>query len=178
VPRGPPPRPSYDPSHSSDDEQDEREPYEQHAPEERNDHYAIRYSKKTKQDNINTAREAPVYECNQQSTDPCFWSLFHSDWDCSIYLNKKTPVVLTKEVNWEWMAVKKNSVFDKMKATCDELETTKMMSFKYGWNEEIIYQFYATFYFDADGQKMVWMTAGQQYECTVCHFARILRLEH
>jgi phage terminase large subunit len=58
-------------------------------------------------------------------------------------------VVPTKEVNWEWMVVKKNSIFDKIKATCDELEVTKKMSFKYDCNEEIIYQFYATLYFDA-----------------------------
>jgi hypothetical protein len=37
-----------------------------------------------------------------------------------------------------------------MKATCDELAMTKMMSLKYNWNDEIICQFYATLYFDAD----------------------------
>jgi hypothetical protein len=87
-------------------------------------------------------------------------------------------VVPTKVVNWVWMAAKKNSIFDKIKATCDELEMTKMMSFKFDWNEEIIYQLYATFYFDADGQKMMWMTEAQQYECTVHRFARMLGLEH
>jgi phage terminase large subunit len=76
------------------------------------------------------------------------------------------------------MAAKKNSIFNKIKATCDELEMMKMMSFKYDWNEEIIYQFYATFYFDATGQKMMWMIAGQQYDCTVHHFAQMLWLEH
>jgi hypothetical protein len=138
VSHGPPPRLSYHLSHSSDDEQDECELYESHAPEEHNDHYAIWYFKKTKQDTINIAHEAPIYECSQQSVDPRFWSFFHPDWYRSIYLNKKTPVVPTKEVNWEWMAAKKNSMFDKIKATCDELEMAKMMSFKYDWNEEII----------------------------------------
>jgi hypothetical protein len=46
------PRPSHHPSHSSDDEQDEHELYERYAPEERHDHYAIRYSKKSKQSTI------------------------------------------------------------------------------------------------------------------------------
>jgi hypothetical protein len=55
---------------------------------------------------------------------------------------------------------------------------TQMMSFKYDWNEEIICQFYATFYFDADGQKLMWMTARQRYECIVRRFARMLGLEH
>jgi hypothetical protein len=44
------------------------------------------------------------------------------------------------------MAARRHSVFDKIKATCDELEMTKMMSFKYDWNKEIICQFYATLY--------------------------------
>jgi hypothetical protein len=55
---------------------------------------------------------------------------------------------------------------------------TKMMSFKYDWNKEIICQFYATLYFDADAQKLVWMTVGQQYEITVRGFADLLGLEH
>jgi hypothetical protein len=155
------PHSSHHPSHSSNEERDEREMYKWHDPEESDDHYAIWYSKKTKQETINHNREAPVYEGSQQSVDPQFWSLFHSNWYRSIYLHKKTPVVPTKEVNWDWMAVKKNSIFNKIKATCDDLEMTPMMSFKYDWNEELICQFYATFYFDAAGQKLMWMTAGQ-----------------
>jgi hypothetical protein len=107
----PPPHPRHHPYHSSDKEEDERELYERHAPEERNDHYAIWYSKKTKHGTINHNCEAPAYEGSQQSADPQFWSLFHSIWYRSIYLHKKTPVVPTKEVNWEWMAAKKNSIF-------------------------------------------------------------------
>jgi hypothetical protein len=148
------------PSHHSDEEEDEHELYERHAPVERHDHYAIRYSKKTKQGTINRNREAPVYESSQQSVDPRFWSLFHTDWYRSIYLHKKTPVVPTKEVNWDWRATKKNSIFNKIKATCDELEMTPMMSLKYDWNEELICQFYSTFCFDVAGQKLMWMTAG------------------
>jgi hypothetical protein len=61
MPRGPPPPQScHHPSHSNDEEHDERELYKRHAPEERRDHYAIRYSKRTKQDTINTNREAPM----------------------------------------------------------------------------------------------------------------------
>jgi hypothetical protein len=56
-----------------------------------------------------------------------------------------------------------------IKATCDELEMTEIMSFKYNWNREIICQFYATLYFDADGQ---------QYEVIVLAFVRLLGFEH
>jgi hypothetical protein len=59
------------------------------------------------------------------------------------------------------MVARRHLVFDKIKTTCDELEMTKMMNFKFDWNKEIICQFYATLYFDADGQKLIWMTDGQ-----------------
>jgi hypothetical protein len=154
VGHGPPPpsHPHHHPSHSSDDDEEEREMLERHAPIELSSHKTIRYSKKTKQRTINDNREAPMYEGGKQSYDPHFWSLFHSDRYCSIYLNKKRPVVVTHWVNWDWMAARRHTTFYKMKATCDQLEMTKMMCFNYSWNKEIICQFYATFYFDADGQ--------------------------
>jgi hypothetical protein len=71
------------------------------------------------------------------------------------------PVVETQWVNRDWMAARRHLVFDKIKTTCDELEMTKMMNFNFDWNKEIICQFYATLYFDADGQKLIWMTDGQ-----------------
>jgi hypothetical protein len=135
------PCPSHHPSHSSDDEQDEHELYERYAPEECQDHYAIHYSKKSKQSTINENREAPVYEGSKQSRDPHFWFLFHSDRYRSIYLNKAKPVVETQWVNWDWMANKRHTIFNQIKATCDELEMTMMMRFKYDWNKEMICQF-------------------------------------
>jgi hypothetical protein len=76
------------------------------------------------------------------------------------------------------MATRRHTIFNQNKATCDELEMTKMMSFKYNWNNEIICQFYATLYFDADAQKLMWMTDRRQYEIIVCVFASLLALEH
>jgi hypothetical protein len=107
-----------------------------------------------------------------------FLSLFHLDWYHSIYLHKKKPVVKTKWVYWEWMATRRHTIFNQIKGTCDEMEMTKMMSFKYDWNNEIICQFYAILYFDTDGQKLIWMMDGQWYEITVCGFAQLLGLEH
>jgi hypothetical protein len=58
------------------------------------------------------------------------------------------------------MATRHHNIFNKIKAPCDELEMSKMMSFKYNWNDEIICQFYSTLYFDTDGQKLMWITDG------------------
>jgi hypothetical protein len=52
------------------------------------------------------------------------------------------------------------------------------MSFKYDCNKETICQFYATFYFYADGQKLMWMTDRQQYEITIRGFAQLVGLKH
>jgi hypothetical protein len=113
--------------------------FEWHTPIERSSYLALYYSKKTKQSTINENHEAHVYEGSKQSRDPRFWSLFHSDWYRSIYLHKLKPMVETHWVNWDWMATRRLSTFDKIKATYDELEMTKMMCLKYSWNREIIY---------------------------------------
>jgi hypothetical protein len=76
------------------------------------------------------------------------------------------------------MANKRHTIFNQIKATCDELEMTKMMSFKYDFNKEIICQFYATLYSDAAAQHLLWISAGQKYEITVRGFAHLLGLEH
>jgi hypothetical protein len=132
------PRLSHHPSRSSDEDVEDHEMFEWHSPIEGSSHLALRYSKKKKQSTINENREAPVYEGSKQSHDPHFWALFHLDWYHSIYLYKLKPVVETQWVNWDWMVVRRLSTFDKIKATCDELEMTKMMCFKYSWNKEII----------------------------------------
>jgi hypothetical protein len=130
VTRHPPP-PHHHPSHSNDEEEDDCELLKRHAPVERSNHLAIKYSKKTKQSTINANHKAPVYARNKQSMDRLFWSLFHYDWYHSIYLYKKKPVVETKWVNWDWMASRRHTIFNQIKTTCDKLEMTKMMSFKY-----------------------------------------------
>jgi hypothetical protein len=96
-----PPPPHHHPSHSSNEEENDCEMFKQHAPIERSNHMAIKYSKKIKQSTINENCEAPVYDGNKQSWDPRFWSLFHSDWYHSFYLHKKKPVVEIKWVNWD-----------------------------------------------------------------------------
>jgi hypothetical protein len=147
----PPPRPSHHTSHYNDEGEDDHEVLERYPPIECSSHMAIRYSKKTKQGTVNGNREAPLYVGSKQYRYPHFWSLFHFHWYCFIYLDKKRPVMETQWVNWDWMAARRHSTFDQIKATCDKLEMTKLMCFKYSWNKEIICQFYTTLYFDDDG---------------------------
>jgi hypothetical protein len=126
----PPPRPTHHPSHSSVEEEDDHETFKIHSPQERTNRMPLRYSKKTKQQTINEACGAPVYDGSQEFIDRRFWSYFHTYWYHSIYLYKKKPMVDTKWVNWEWMATRCHTIFNQIKATCDELAITKMMSFE------------------------------------------------
>jgi hypothetical protein len=146
----PPPRPSHHPSHSSDEDEDDRETFKIQSPIERINRMPHKYSKKVKKEIINQNCGYPVHDGSQQCTNKRFWSQFHMDWYCSIYLYAKKPMVETKWVNWEWMATRHHTIFNQIKATCDELEMTKMTSFRYDWNNKIISQFYATLYFVVD----------------------------
>jgi hypothetical protein len=66
---------------------------------------------------------------------------------------KKTPVVESKWVNWDWME-KKDKHFRRVREACDFVELTDMLRFEHNWNTEIICQIYSTLYFDDAGQKI------------------------
>jgi hypothetical protein len=127
----PPPCSRHHPSHSSKEEENERELFMIYSPIESANRIPQKYSKKTKQETINRLCGDSMYECDQQSSDPRFWSHFHAYWYTSIYHYAKKPAVENKWVNWDWMATRCHTIFNKIKAMCDELEMTKMMSFKY-----------------------------------------------
>jgi hypothetical protein len=158
------PAPASHPSNHNEDE--EPEALQMHAPMESGNWVAIVYSKKTSLRTLTDNREAPVYVGRWMCTNQRFWSFFHTDWYRSVYLPKRKSVVETKWVNWEWMSRRRNKYFNDIKEACDTLELTKMMCFKYDWNKEVICQFYSMLYFDADGQKLIWMTDRKKYEVT------------
>jgi hypothetical protein len=84
VTRGPPPHLRHHPSHSNDEDEEEHELYKIHSPIECTNRMPQKYSKRTPQGTINRLHGEPVYECLQQSSDPRFWSHFHTDWYSSI----------------------------------------------------------------------------------------------
>jgi hypothetical protein len=176
VIRSPPPHPRHHPSHSSEEDDDDCELSKIHSPIKCTNRMPHKYSRKTKQEIINQNHGHPVYDYDHQSSDLRLWSHFHMDWYNSAYRYAKKLVVETKWVNWEWMATRRHTIFNQIKAASDVLEMTKTMSFKYDWNNEIMCQFYATLYFDIDGQKLLWMTDEQRYEIIVQWFACLLGL--
>jgi hypothetical protein len=50
----------------------------------------------------------------------------------------------------------------------------KIMGFRYDWNEEVILQFYSTFFFHKNNSDITWMTNGTKYSISIGRFASIL----
>ena len=48
------------------------------------------------------------------------------------------------------------------------------MSFRYNWNEEVLAQFHATFFYDIYTDEIHWMTEGRHYRVDFVTFSRIL----
>jgi hypothetical protein len=96
--RPPPPHPAHHPSHSCE-EDEEPKAFKMHSPQECTNRVALKYSKKTKQETINSACGAPTYDGSQQCIDRRFWFYLHMDWYRSIYLYKKKPMIEKKLVN-------------------------------------------------------------------------------
>jgi hypothetical protein len=52
----------------------------------------------------------------------------------------------------------------------------KIMAFRYDWNEEVILQFYSTFFFHKNSSSITWMTDDTKYSISIGQFASILGL--
>jgi hypothetical protein len=50
------------------------------------------------------------------------------------------------------------------------------MTFRYDWNEEVILQFYSTFFFHKNSTDITWMTNSTKYSISIGRFASILGL--
>ena len=48
------------------------------------------------------------------------------------------------------------------------------MSFRYNWNEEVLAQFHATFFYDIYTDEIHWMNEGRHYYVDFVIFSRIL----
>jgi hypothetical protein len=120
----------------------------------------------------------PCYESTKEGSDPRFWSYFHADWYQSVYESKQTLVVLMQWMDWTFLEKHKKScptvkdVID----MCDYHRLKKIMTFWYDWNEEVILQFYSTFFFHKNNTSITWMTNGMKYSISIGRFASILGL--
>ena len=66
-------------------------------------------------------------------------------------------------IDWDEMQEKEEPEFDKVIKICDRFQLLDIMGFQYNWNEEVLEQFYATYFYDQTSDESHWMTDGRHY---------------
>jgi len=69
---------------------------------------------------------------------------------------------------------KKDAEFDKVIRACERFELSELMAFRYDWNEEVLGQFHATYFYDQISDEVHWMTDGMHYRIDFVTFSRLL----
>jgi hypothetical protein len=118
------------------------------------------------------------YDSAKEGHDPHFWSFFHADWYRSVYQPKQTPVVPMQWMDWAFLEKHKKDcqAFKYVIDMCKYHRLEKIMDFRYDWNEEVILQFYSTFFFHKNSTGISWMTDDTKYSISIGWFASILGL--
>jgi hypothetical protein len=104
-----------------------------------------------------------------------FHTAFQQNFYESVITTKTKLMVISQWIDWTYMEAKHAAIFDEVVATCRAKHLRDVMSFQKNWNNEIIAQFYATFYVEEreDIRKFHWMTKGRWFEITFEQFARL-----
>jgi hypothetical protein len=79
----------------------------------------------------------------------------------------------------DWAFLEKNKdcqAFKDVIEMCDYHGPKKIMSLRNDWNDEVILQFYSTFFFHNNSIGITWMTNDTKYSVTIGHFASIIVL--
>jgi hypothetical protein len=78
----------------------------------------------------------------------------------------------------DWAYIEKHRkdcpTFKDVLEMCEYHGLKKIMTFQYDWNEEVILQFYSTFFFHKNSTGITWMTNGTKYSISIGRFASIL----
>jgi hypothetical protein len=89
---------------------------------------------------------------------------------------KSSPVVKQQYVDIEYMRNKKDTLFNRVLEACDLHGITDLLQFRYNWNQEIIYEFYSTLFYDKKERIFMWMTNDKRFHVRLAQFAQILGL--
>jgi hypothetical protein len=92
-----------------------------------------------------------------------------------LYL-KTSLVVKQQYVDIEYMRNKKDMHFNRILEACDLHGITDLLQFRYNWNQEIIFEFYSTLFYDKKERIFIWMTNGGRFHVKLAQFVQILGL--
>ena len=77
-------------------------------------------------------------------------------------------------IDWEEIKEKDDPEFNKVIKACEHFGLTDIMSFQYNWNEEVLAQFHATFFYHIYANEIYWMVEGRHYFVDFVTFSWIL----
>ena len=78
-----------------------------------------------------------------------FWNEFHSNfYATAILASKKIKIIKMQYIDWDEIQEKEEPEFDKVIKICDRFQLLDIMGFQYNWNEEVLAQFHATYFYD------------------------------
>jgi hypothetical protein len=89
---------------------------------------------------------------------------------------KSSPVVKQQYVDIEYMRKKKDMHFKRVLEAYDLHDITDLLQFMHNWNQEIIFEFYSTLFYDKKERIFMWMTNGRRFHVKLTQFAHILGL--
>jgi hypothetical protein len=152
------------------DEEEEELPLQVRSPVEDTNHRRtqVNYMREDSQTIINQ-RNILCYESTKEGPDPRFWSYFHADCYRSVYESKQTPMVPMQWTDWAFLEKHKKDcqAFKDVITMCEYHGLKKIMAFQYDWNEEVILQFYSTFFFHKNSTNITWITVGTKYSISL-----------
>jgi hypothetical protein len=74
------------------------------------------------------------------------------------------------------MRKKKDMHFNRILEACDLHGITDLLQFRHNWNQEIIFKFYSTLFYDKKERIFMWMTNDRMFHVKLDQFAHILGL--
>jgi Leu/Phe-tRNA-protein transferase len=97
------------------------------------------------------SKENPRLIEKEPDIDYRFHTAFQQDFYESVIITKTNPAAISQWIDWTYMEVKHDVIFDEVVTTCRAKHLRGVMSFQKNWNNEIIAQFYATLYVEERG---------------------------
>jgi hypothetical protein len=67
---------------------------------------------------------------------------------------RKIKIRKMQYIDWDEIHDKEEPKFDKVIKVCDRLELSDIMGFQYHWNEEVLAQFHATYFYDQSSNEI------------------------
>jgi hypothetical protein len=147
-----------------------------HSPEIHTSREIVNYSKKDPLNVVHLYSKACYNLVKEWGTDERFWTFLHQDWYRTMLYPKSSPVVKQQYVDIEYMRNKKDMHFNWILEASDLHGITDLLQFRYNWNQEIIFEFYSTLFYDKKERIFMWMTNGRRFHMKLAQFAHILGL--